>query len=211
LETDFFSKDEKIPFVGGSDELIEEVFSLKSGEIAYPFLKNDTYYILKVLERKDSYIPSLNEVKGEIEKILTDRNKNEAAKQKAERLIKKLKEGNSLEEIANKEKLTIKETGFFSRSRAEIPKIGPSPKMKAIAFNLSLNDPYPEEVFKVNDKYYIIKLKKKEAVLKEEFKEKEKDYRKKYYFQKRERYLDAWLRNARMHAEVKLNLNLIKT
>jgi len=121
-----------------------------------------------------------------------------------------LKAGASLEEVANKEKLTIKETGFFSRSRFGIPKIGSSLKMKAVAFSLSLKDPYPGEFFKVNDKYYLKKLKKREGVLKEEFKEKEKDYRKRYYFQKRGRYLDAWLRNARIHAEIKLNLKLIK-
>jgi len=205
METDYFSRDRDYPFFINSEEILEEMFSLKPGDIAYPLLFNDRYYIIKLLSKKESHIPNLEEIKEKIISLLKKKEQKEVARAKAEGLLKKLLRGDPMEEIAKEEKLTLEETGFFPRSKGRIPNIGDSPAMMAASFRLTAARPYPEKVFEVNGKYYLIKFKQREKAKKAEFKDKEKENRKKYTFQKREEYLDDWLKNARIHADVAFN------
>jgi len=208
IEPDYFSRDEGHPIFGGSEDLTKEVFLLDSGEIAYPFSISGSYYLIELLDKKKSHIPELEEVKEDTESILKKQNKKETARRKAEDLLERLKGGNSMEDIAKNEKLTIKETGLFSRSRGSIPHIGDSSRLTMAAFSLTLGNFYPEEAFEINEKYYLVKLKQREEALLEDFTDKREEYRKKYLFQKNEKYLDDWLNNARLHSNVVVNTRL---
>ena len=202
VETDYMAKEENHPLFGGSEELMETIFSSDSGDILYPNSIGESYYVIRVEGKQQSHIPSLEEAKEKIIAILNKKNQKTAAKRKAEELLQKLKEGGPLEEIAEKENLTIKETKLFSRSRGTIPSIGDDDAMMIAAFGLSLDHPYAEEVFEVNEKSYLIKLKEREGVLREEFNAKEKEQGEKQRLQKSGKYLDAWLDNLRLHIAV---------
>jgi hypothetical protein len=76
------------------------------------------------------------------------------------------------------------------------------------AFGLTLENFCPEEAFEINGKYYLVKLKQRERALREDFINKREEYRKKYLFQKNEKYLDDWLNNARLHSNVVVNTRL---
>ena len=77
--------------------------------------------------------------------------------------------------------------------------------MMIAAFGLSLDHPYAEEVFEVNEKSYLIKLKEREEVLREEFNVNEKEQWEKHRLQKSSKYLDDWLDNVRLHIAVVAN------
>jgi peptidyl-prolyl cis-trans isomerase D len=205
VETDYIAKEEDHPLLGGSEELVETVFSSDSGDILYPHSISESYYVIQIEDKKQSYIPGLEEAEEEIVSILIKQNQKTAAKRKAEDLLQSLKEGNSLEEIAEKENLTTKETKLFSRSSGSIPSIGDNSAMMIAAFRLSLESPYPDEVYEVNEKTYLVKLKEREEVIQEEFTAKEEEQGKKYRLQKSGRYLDDWLDNVRFYSAVITN------
>ena len=205
VETEYIAKEENHPLFGGSEELMETVFSSDSGDILYPYSVDESYYVIKIEDKQQSHIPSLEKAKEEIIAILNKQNQKTAAKIKAEELLQKLKEESSLEEIAEKENLTIKETKLFSRSRGSIPSIGDTNAMMIAAFGLSLDHPYAEEVFEANEKNYLIKLKEREEVLQEEFNVDEKEQWEKYRLRKSSKCLDDWLDNVLLHIAVVTN------
>jgi len=199
--TDYFSRSEVPPMFGDEADL----FLLTPGEINYPLFHDNNYYVVRLLEKQESRIPEPTEVEAKITLILEEKHQRITAEKKAEGLLEKIKEGASLQEIAGEEKLKIKQTGLFSRTKGWIPQVGNTARLLTIAFSLSLEAPYAEKVFEANGKSWLIKLYKKEKPEKEEFEDKKKELIKKYAAKKKEKYLDDWLRNARLQAKTTYN------
>jgi peptidyl-prolyl cis-trans isomerase D len=137
--------------------------------------------------------------------ILKRETQKETAKRKGEEVLKKLIQGSSFQEAIDQEKLTIKETGLFSRTTNNIPKIGISPEMMVAAFGLRPEVPFAKEVFEVGGKIYLIKLKNREEVPPEEFLDKRGKEEKKYLYEKTNKYLEDWLKNGRLQANIVFN------
>lgn len=205
FESNYFSR-EAPPIVGDSGEFMEEIFGFNPGEIALPKYINESYYIIRFEDKKKSYLSPVGEAKEKIVVILKKEIQKEAAKRKGEEVLKKLIQGNSFPEaITNQEKLTIKETGLFTRTNNNIPKIGISPEMMMAAFGLRPEAPFAKEVFEVGGKIYLIKLKTKEEVPPQEFLDKKSKIEKRYLYEKMNKYLEDWLKNGRLQANVVFN------
>jgi len=206
VETKYFSREELPMVLANLEEFKEDVFRANLGEIIPPVYTSEGYYIVKVLDKKKSYIPSLEEIKENIVAQLTKEAQKKAARQYGVDLLKKIKQGVSFEEIADQGKLVIKETGFFTRKDDYIPKIGISPELSVAAFTLRPEAPFSGQVFEVGDKIYLIKLKAKESAIdKEDFWGKKEKFGLRYLSEKSNQQLAAWLKNAREQAEVRFN------
>ena len=117
-------------------------------------------------------------------------------------MLKKLKEGAGLEEIAEQENLTVKETGLFARTSGIVPKIGVSPEIGADAFTLKTEAPYPKEVFEAKEKIFLLKLKTKQEAQPEEFEDKKKSLEKRYSQEKSRKLMEDWSNNVRFQAKI---------
>ena len=207
-ETNFFSRKESPSILGDSSEFREEIFGINPGEITPPTSINDNYYIIQLLDKKKSHTPNLQEVKEEIVANLKKENQKKAAKRKGGELLKKLNSGNSFQEIVNQEKLTIKETGLFTRKNFGIPKIGDSSEMMAAAFSLGQESPLANKPIEVNGKIYLIKLKSREKIPPEEFLNEKSKLVKGYLNEKANQYWEDWLKNMRIQANIIFNPRL---
>jgi len=206
VESNYFSREESSPIAGDSGKFMEEIFGFNPGEIASPTYINESYYIIRLEDKKKSYLPPVGEAKEKIVVILKKETQKETAKRKGEEVLKKLIQGSPFPEaITDQEKLTIKETGLFTRTNNNIPKIGISPEMMAAAFGLSPEAPFAKEVFEVGGKIYLIKLKAKEEVSPEEFLDKKSKTEKRYLYEKTNEYLEDWLKNGRLQANIVFN------
>lgn len=209
VESNYFSREESPPIAGDSGEFVEEIFGFNPGEIASPKYINESYYIIRLEDKKKSYLPPAGEAKEKIVVILKKEIQKEAAKRKGEEVLKKLVQGSSFPEvITDQEKLPIKETGLFTRTNNNIPKIGISPEMMVAAFSLRPEAPFAKEVFEVGGKIYLIKLKTREEVPPQEFPDKKSKIEKRYLYEKTNKYLEDWLKNGRLQANVVFNQKL---
>jgi peptidyl-prolyl cis-trans isomerase D len=204
-ESNYFSREDTPPIAGEQGDSLEEIFGCNLGEIVTPKFINESYYIIRLEDKKKSYLPPIGEVKEKIVVILKKETQKEAAKRKGEEVLKKFVQGSSFTETAGKEKLTVKETGFFTRTNNNIPNIGIAPEMMVEAFSLRPEAPFAKEVFEVDGKIYLIKLKARQEVPPEEFLDKKAKEEKKYLAEKTNKYLDAWLKNGRLQANIVLN------
>lgn len=202
-ESDYFKKDGTIPVLGGDERLIQSIYSLDKGEVSEVIEHKGKFNIIQIVDSKDSYIPKINEVSGQLDKDLTDHLSLVAAKKEAEKYLENLKGGADWLELAKEKKLQTDETGFFSRVD-NIPKIGHSPSISEAAFYLSSQKRYPDQVFEVNKKVYIITWLNRKDINIQDFDNEKKSFKQALLLTKERRIFNAWVQSLKGKAEIKI-------
>jgi peptidyl-prolyl cis-trans isomerase D len=174
VETPLVAREETIPDLGSQPQLVEAALGLDLQQISEPIEANENWYLVALREKVASYIPELSVVKEEAEKKLKGEKAEQRAKEKAEALLAKVKETKDLAAVAAEQKLTVEETGSFSRQGSYIPKMGSLPDLKKIVFQLTPESPVVSQVSMWSGNAFVVVLKEKTEPTPEEF-EKQKD------------------------------------
>jgi len=202
-ETDYFPKNGTIPGLGEDERLTKSIYSLEKGETSEIIEHKDKFYIIQVVDNKDSHIPKMSEVSVQLQKDFVDYLSLVAAKREAESYLEELKGGADWFELAKNKGLKTDETGFFTR-RENIPKIGYSPLLSEVTFSLSSQKRYPDDVFSVNNEVYIIRWLTKEDINMKDFDKEKKSFKQMLLLTKDRRIFTAWLQSIKEKAAIKI-------
>jgi len=202
-ESDYFPKKGNVPGLGGDERFKKSIYSLEKGEVSDVIAHNDRFYLIQVVDSKDSYIPEMSEVSDQVHKDFIDHLSLAAAKKEAEGYLEELKGGADWFEVAKSKGLKTDETGFFSRGQS-IPKIGQAPLLREAAFSLSSEERYPDQVFEVDKKVYIISWLDNEGIDREDFDKERESFRQALLLAKVRRISNAWLQSLRDKAEIEI-------
>jgi peptidyl-prolyl cis-trans isomerase D len=202
-ETDYFPKNGTIPGLGEDERLTKSLYSLEKGETSEIIEHKNKFYIIQVVDNKDSHIPKMSEVTDQLNIDFIDHLSLISAKREAESYLEELKGGADWSELAKNKGLKTDETGFFTR-RENIPKIGYSPLLSEVTFSLSSQKRYPDEVFEVNNKVYIIRWLTKEDINMKDFDKEKKSFKQMLLLTKDRRIFNAWLQSIKEKAAIKI-------
>jgi peptidyl-prolyl cis-trans isomerase D len=103
--------------------LVEGAFKLNPNDVRV-INGHDAQYLLKLVERKPSYLPKLAEIEPKVRAALVRQIAETKAMEQAAALIKQIKNPAGFAAAAAAAKLTIRTTGEFSRADHSIPGIG---------------------------------------------------------------------------------------
>lgn len=209
-KTGLFAVGESIKEIGKDRAFSDIAFALDKGEISEVVRSSGINYILEVTEKLAPRIPELNEVKERVRKDVQKEKGKAIARAKAEKLLEELRTGKEWKHLASKNKLKVEETGFFTRGVRAIPKIGYSEEIRENVFSLTPDNPYPGEVFEVNDTYVIIRLKSRKGMDKEAFESAKDRFREILMEQKKKEVFAAWLDDLKARAEIEKELSRIR-
>jgi len=202
-ESDFFPKDAPIPGLGEDERLKKSIYSLDKGEISEVVEHKGKFYIIQVVDTKDSHIPKISETSDKLNKDFIDHLSLVAAKKEAEGYLENLKGGADWFELAKKKGLETDETGFFTREK-DTPKIGYSTLISEAAFSLSSQKRYPDQVFEVNKKVYVIRWLDREEINMKDFDKEKKAFKQALLSTKERRIFNAWLQSLKGKADIKI-------
>jgi len=161
VETPLVAQNETLPEIGSQPQLVEAALGLELQKISEPIAIDDSWYLVSPLEKVASTISPFNAVKEEAEKKRRGEKAEQQAKAKAETILAKIKETKDITAVAAEQKLTVEDTGAFTRQGSYIPKMGSLPDFKKIAFRLTPEAPVAPEVAMWSGNAFVAILKEK--------------------------------------------------
>ncbi len=188
----FIKKGDMVP------EFERVAFGLKEGQISRPVKSRFGYHIIKLEERKESYIPPLDEVKEKIKRTLKEERGWKIAKEWAQEITKGI-EKEDLEALAKRFSLEVKGTSLFKRGGSDLPQ-----EIEEEAFGLKVDE--VKGPLRGGDGYYIIKLIKRKGMNEERFAEEKEAFTKDFIQKKKALVYNQWYRDLYQGAKIKVYL-----
>jgi peptidyl-prolyl cis-trans isomerase D len=207
--TGLFKEGEEIPEIGRDPSLYSAIASLKVGEISPVISIPPNFYILKLLDKKESHIPPVEEVNDEVRRKVIGAKADEKARQVAEDLLKQIRTGKALKEVAKERGFQLEETGFFTRTQGLVPKIGPVGGSMGTLSSLTEKNPVPKEVLRTKDGYFVVRLAALEHADKSKFSAVKQNLEKRLTYQKQEEFFQNWLQQLRAKAKIEINKEVL--
>jgi len=113
-------------------EFEKAAFSLPKGQISDLIKSSYGFHIIRVDDKQEAHLKSLDEVKSEIEPALKHQKAQQIAQRQAENLLKDAK-NTSLDAAAAKQNIPVITSDFFAK-RDMLPGLGPSPQFMEAVF-----------------------------------------------------------------------------
>ncbi len=203
--TDFIKEGDEIPEIGRNPSFYSVASSLKIGEISTVLNIPPNFYIIKLLDKKESHIPPLDQVKSEVRKKVIELKAKEKARKTAEEIVKTIQSGKDITVIAKEKGYMVEETGPFIRSTGIIPKIGPLGDQMKIISTLTEKSPNAKDIIETKDGLFVVKLLKAELPDQSKFQSVKKDLELRLLNQKQEEYFQGWLNMLRSKAKIEIS------
>jgi peptidyl-prolyl cis-trans isomerase D len=200
-ETEYFSLNKPDPRLKNGSQFASVAFNLPDNEISDIQDLGDGYYLIEVVDKISSEIPEFESVKEQVKKDWVEKEQDEMARADANALLADLKSGVAMDEAAKKFGLESKQTVFFKRD-ASIPDIGSEPEIARVAFKLSAENEFPDEVIGSQKGYYAIRLSDRKPPPAGQFDPQKAEIKQRLLQQKQFRTFDAWLLDTKSKAEI---------
>jgi peptidyl-prolyl cis-trans isomerase D len=120
-------------------ELEKTVLLLAKGQISGVVKTTDGFHIIRLDDKQEAHVKTLDEVKGQIEPILRRQKGQLAAQRKAEELLKAAG-AKGLDAAAAAQGIPVTTTDFFAR-RDQLPGLGPAPQFMDAVFTAAEKSP----------------------------------------------------------------------
>ena len=189
---DFFPLNKPPQEFASAKDLAATLMDLQKNEISKVIKTDNGYYIVRVVDKKASYLPKLSDIRNEVEKYFVESEKQNMAEKEAMAILASLKKGDTLDKITREKGLKINETGMFQPGNI-IPKVGISQEATEAITQLTANKPYPDKPFRINNSYLIFKFKDASNIDRKDFEAKKDLYKKTFISIKREETMQTWL------------------
>ncbi len=212
-ESGDFSQSQPLLTFAWSPELVEKIFAMKQGEYSPALETPDGWEILKIKERKDSFIPELDKVRDEVKTaLLTDKGFT-IAKTKADAALKILTEGlktnKTFKDLTQGLEAKVDQTAAFGRGEY-IANMGLIAEFQEITMKLTMQNRL-SEVISTSQGPAIVYLDNIEAIDEKQFEEDKPNFKEMFFAQKRNQMIMEFLTQLRIRANVQSNLDKNKT
>jgi peptidyl-prolyl cis-trans isomerase D len=186
----------------------EAAFALAPDTVGDVLELDDGYYILQLNEEIPSEIPPLEALKDAVRGDALAAEQREQARQAAQAMLEALRGGQEFAAAARERGLTVANSGLFGR-QGMVEKIGVARELAAAAFDLSLDRPLPEQVFEVDQNWYVIRFERRQAPPQDRFEQQKEALAAQLNQQKAYEALEALLARLRAGGRIEVNHDML--
>jgi hypothetical protein len=208
-ESNFFAMNESIADIGLSYEVAFEAFKLEPGQISPPIKAQRGRYIIRLKDKKEPYMPALEEVQKQIKDIVITEKAKEMADKKAQELLtliqQKIRQGATFKKVCVELKLKAASTGLFTKE-GYIPQLGESKEFSKAAFDLKPGKPIATA--KTSQGTAIIFVTKKIGIDEKKFENEKSEFKKTALQEKQAKYFNDWLGDLKKKADIKISTEI---
>lgn len=203
-ETGLVTETDRKTAITSVDTLRDGVFALRSGEVSRPLQSDQSFYLVKVVERIDPTVQGFAKAGPGIIKLLKSQKATEMAKTKAEEILKTAVAKKDLASIAKAEKLKIEQTEPFSIQQPMIKKLKISAGDKPKFFETTKEAPFYPEVIRVGNSFAVMKLNSTRDADLTGFEKMKESVRENLLAKKRNDAAEKWIKGLRDKAKIEI-------
>jgi peptidyl-prolyl cis-trans isomerase D len=201
-ESGLFQRTDPVPGLGLAPQVAAEAFTMKDGAVSGALSTPRGVVFMTVSNKKDPYIPNLDEVKDRVREDAIRAKATELSRQRAGAVAAALKSAKDFAATAKAQGFPSQDSELVARQGA-LPGIGVSPEVDKVAFALpagSVSDPIVTDRGTV-----IVKVVEKDDVTPAEFASAKEQFRADLVNERRSRFFAAYMGKLRekLNVEVK--------
>jgi peptidyl-prolyl cis-trans isomerase D len=202
-ETPYLDAKEPVPDLGAFPPFNQMALSLKPEEKSKVLNLSEGWVIMQSLGRKESYIPSLDQIQAKVRLKIQEQKAQEQAGKEAQNILTRLKKGEPLKKIAAQTGLPLYDSGFFTRPQG-FPGQPQAEILTTAAFQLSAETPYSPAPLVWAGNNYLLVFKARRAPDSNELAQKHDQLYRNLLEQKRQMVFSQWLAAERQRAKIKV-------
>jgi peptidyl-prolyl cis-trans isomerase D len=206
-ESGFFQREDPVPGLGASPQVAQVAFGLKEGEASAPVNSARGPVFMVLSQRKDPYVPKLDEVSAKVREDAIRARAAELSRQRATEIAASLRGAKDFAAAAKAQGLEAKVTDLVARG-ATLPDIGVSPEVDAVAFTLPVNA--VSEPIRLNDATVIVRVESRDEVTPEELAREKETFRAELLNERRNRFFSAYMSKAKEKAKIELKQDVLR-
>lgn len=204
-ETGLFAQTEPIPGIGWSPQITNLAAGLKIGECSPPLQLEKTFYLFRLKERKEAYIPEFEKIKEKVKEAYIKNTSTKTAQEKIEACFKNLQEMQAinpkqvdLQKVAASFGLKSDSTSLF-KFGSYIEGIGASDTFWVTAH--ALKEGEISQVIALPSGFFIIALKSKIPMAQKKFEAEKEAFSKELLSQKKQEYFSHFIDELKKRAQ----------
>lgn len=202
-ETPWFSLNDQIPGLGPAAAFNEAALKLKPGEVSPVVELAEGFAVMKSLEYEAGHLPPLSELKEQVAQDVKKEGARKEAEQEAIRLLARLKQGETLAQVAAAAHLPVKETAFFTRFQG-FEHQPQAADLTGASFLLSREHPYPDRPIAWKDGYYLLAFKERRPADQADLQKNWGKLKAQLLDDKKQMLVSSWLEAEHRRAKIKL-------
>jgi len=194
----------------GESAFSKQAFALQLEELSPAFSINKKYYLVKLIEKKQSHIAKLEDVRDRVLTEVQRKKRFERARQQAEKALEMLAENNfEWEAIAKKSRLEIKQVEV-ARTGDFVPGLGRNTELKQAAFALDAGQT-ADRVFVTDSSSVLVRAREKILPPENAFEQEKEQLRRELVQAKQQETLKSYIQTLKDQYSVKIDLELFET
>jgi peptidyl-prolyl cis-trans isomerase D len=206
-ESGLFQRDDPVPGLGVAPQVAIEAFTLADKQVSTAISTSRGPVFITVSEKREPYVPKLDEVKDRVRGDLTRQRATELSSQRASAIAAALKSAPNFAAAAKAQGVEAKDTELVARSAA-LPDIGVSTEVDKVAFALPVNG--VSDPIKTSDGTVIVRVVERDPVTPEEFRKAKEAFRAEMLNERRGRFFSAYMAKAKDRLSIEINSEVVQ-
>lgn len=201
-ETGFFARDEPILSVGQAPEMNAQAFTLEIGQVSGVLRASRGFVVETVTEKKDAYVPKLDEVKDRVRDVVINERALAMSKQKAAEVAATLKAAPDFDKAVKAANLQATTTDLLTRD-GQLPDLGPAGDVVTQAFALqqgAVSDPIATGTGTA-----IVKVLEKQQATEADITNAKENFREELLADRRNRLFGSYMAKAKQKMKIEIN------
>ncbi|MBM4289177.1 MAG: hypothetical protein FJ135_13745 [Deltaproteobacteria bacterium] len=202
-ETPLLTAVEAIPGLGLQPAVSQAAWKLKPQEIGKPVTLEDGVALFQLVERQESVLPPLDQIKDRVAEAVRLEKAKEAAAREAKKALARLQKGETLAKLAAQLGLPLRDSGFFTRPQG-FPGHPQARSLTTAAFALNPAQPHLAEPIRLNGDNFLLALKARRQPDPKQFAQ-DREQMEKYLLElKQQMVFSQWLALQRQRAKIRV-------
>ncbi|MBN2413548.1 peptidylprolyl isomerase [candidate division KSB1 bacterium] len=199
-QTQPFEKGEYIPGIGMEKRINYFAYRSKIDDVSSVYNLDQGFLVASLVKIIPEHIKPLEEVKSAIITSLKGEKSMNSTLEHAQAAYDKIKSGNTFDQVADDDSLTVEETDFFNMT-GYIAKVGREPAFAGTAFTLNIGE-FSEPV-KGTRGYYILQLIDKQEINEQDFENQKEQIKLQLAARYKQQVFGEWYEEVKAKANIK--------